>query len=79
MCKSFAQREGGNNVSKWKSSEAKQWLKESLLDAKHHYWNDSPGEVYDHNYSFFHLYKYENFRTNLRALKNKTTAEQTNS
>lgn len=63
-------------MSKWESSEAKQWLKQALLDAKHHYWNDSPGEVYDHNRSLFHLYKYENFRTNLRALKNKTTAER---
>ena len=39
-------------------------------------YRDSPGSVYDDNCALFHLYKYENFRTNLNTLKKTIQTEQ---
>ena len=75
-CESCIRRKAGADVTKWELSEAKQYLKEALLDDVHHYWKDAPGVVYDDNCSLFHLYKYENFRNYLNTLKKKTSSEQ---
>ena len=75
-CESCTLRSSGVKIKKWIDGDGKSYLRTSLLeDRDHKYWKDSPGEVYDDNKSLFHLYKYENFRTNLNTLKKAITLE----
>lgn len=70
---------GDEGIKKWEDSEAKAHLRCILEgDKSHQYWHDPPSKVYDDNKALFHLYKYENFSTNLRSLKNGISSEQEN-
>ena len=52
-------------------------IRELLLSSgDHHYWEDTPARVYDDNKDIFHLYKFENFSNNLRALRKSILSEQ---
>ena len=65
-----------SGIAKWEKSDAKDYLKSALDDASHPYWYDPPSKVYDDGSDHFHLYKYENFRNNLRSLKNGISSEK---
>ena len=76
-CASCVLRSSGAAIDKWANSDAKQHIYEKLLHSKDHkYWKDSAAVVYDDNKPLFHLYKYENFRNNVRALKKSILSEQ---
>lgn len=72
-CDTCVKRITGLVTAKWEDSDAKQHIRQSLEDDEMHaYWTMKPGLVYDSNKHLFHQYKYENFRTNLNALKKST-------
>ena len=63
-------RSSGADIIKWKQSDAKTKIRELLSgDTAHKYWTHQPAQVYDDNTLLFHLYKFENFSSNLRTLK----------
>jgi hypothetical protein len=69
-CGSCVLRSSGADIIKWKQSDAKTKILELLSgDPAHKYWTHQPAQVYDDNTLLFHLYKFENFSSNLRTLK----------